>query len=153
MRILVHQRETHRQLAHRRHAQAQNGVVDRNYRPARPHDRIRLSEQATGEGRIGLDHPGHFIQARIVATTDLHDGQRDALGAGELATESQLFNAVHGQILTRCDLASGDARARSFGPLGSTCEPSWPTTRRGAGGSIDARAPSSVTSRLVRNIL
>jgi len=79
--ILVDEREAHRHLPHRTHAEAQDGFPDRCDRPATGSCGVAQTQQAARQRRVTLHDPGHLVERRIFAPADLEDGQRDAFRA------------------------------------------------------------------------
>jgi hypothetical protein len=104
LQVLVDQGKPHRQLANGSHSQAQHGLADRGHGPAAVCCRIAQPQQPARQGGIGLHHPRHLIESRLLAPAHLHYRQCHPLGAGQLATDPQLFDLAHvlPQLIADC---------------------------------------------------
>ena len=91
--MLVHHGKAHGHLAHGGHAQAHDGVGYGGHRAGGAQGGgVGQAQQTSGQRRVGLHHAGDSLDAGVLAPAELHDGQRHALGARQLAIQPQLFD-------------------------------------------------------------
>jgi len=92
--VLVDQREAHRQVAHRAHAQTQDGVGHGGDRsPGAERGSVGLADQPARQRRVGLGDVGDLGDGGVFAPAQLQNGERHPFRAGEFAIEAGCVRA------------------------------------------------------------